>query len=271
MSYQCPLCNQALSLRAHSWVCENNHQFDCAKEGYVNLLPVQFKRSKEPGDSAEMINARREFLDAGFYQPMRDKVADLLQALLPMDNSVVLDIGCGEGYYTHQFYQNLKLHNPQVYGLDVSKVAIKYAAKRYSSIHFCVASSQRLPFCDASLNAVIRIYAPCNSGELARVIVNNGYIITVTPAPRHLYQLKALIYSEVHLHPLKEEQFDGFNKVAEHQVAYMMNLNGKQAFDLLQMTPFAWQASEEVKQSLAESECFVCETDFLIRVYQRHV
>lgn len=126
MSYQCPLCNQALSLRAHSWVCENNHQFDCAKEGYVNLPPVQFKRSKEPGDSAEMINARREFLDAGFYQPMRDKVADLLQALLPMDNSVVLDIGCGEGYYTHQFYQNLKLHNPQVYGLDVSKVAIKY-------------------------------------------------------------------------------------------------------------------------------------------------
>lgn len=151
------------------------------------------------------------------------------------------------------------------------KLRLNILTKRYSSIHFCVASSQRLPFCDASLNAVIRIYAPCNSGELARVIVNNGYIITVTPAPRHLYQLKALIYSEVHLHPLKEEQFDGFNKVAEHQVAYMMNLNGKQAFDLLQMTPFAWQASEEVKQSLAESECFVCETDFLIRVYQRHV
>lgn len=269
MSYQCPLCYQSLTLHDHSWCCENNHQFDCAKEGYVNLLPVQFKRSKEPGDSAEMISARREFLDAGFYQPMRDKVAEVIQTLLSENNCTVLDIGCGEGYYTEKIYQELKERNPQIYGLDVAKVAIKYAAKRYASIRFCVASSQRLPFCDASLNAVVRIYAPCNSAELARVITHNGYIVTVTPAPRHLYQLKALIYPQVHLHPLKEEQFDGFNKVAEHQVAYKMNLNGKQAFDLLQMTPFAWKASEEVKQSLAKSEHFECETDFLIRIYQR--
>ena len=130
MSYQCPLCSQSLSLNAHSWVCENNHHFDCAKEGYVNLLPVQFKRSKEPGDSNEMISARREFLDAGFYQPMRDKVADLMKTLLNENNCAILDIGCGEGYYTEHFYQELKSKNTQVYGLDVSKVAIKYAAKR---------------------------------------------------------------------------------------------------------------------------------------------
>ena len=268
MSYQCPLCNKSLSLNAHSWVCENNHHFDCAKEGYVNLLPVQFKRSKEPGDSNEMISARREFLDAGFYQPMRDKVADLMTTLLSENNCAVLDIGCGEGYYTDYFYQVLKPKRPQIYGLDVSKVAIKYAAKRYSSIQFCVASSQRLPFCDASLNAVIRIYAPCNGDELTRVIAKEGYIITVTPAPRHLYQLKALIYPQVHLHPLKEEEFKGFIKIAEHQVAYKMNLSGKQAFDLLQMTPFAWRASEDVKQSLLTNKTFECATDFLIRIYQ---
>lgn len=268
MSYQCPLCYQVLSLKGHSWVCENNHHFDCAKEGYVNLLPVQFKRSKEPGDSSEMISARREFLDAGFYQPMRDKVADIMDILLSEEHCTVLDIGCGEGYYTDHFYQKLKDKNPLIYGLDVAKVAIKYAAKRYSSIHFCVASSQRLPFCDSSLNAVVRIYAPCNGDELARVITKEGYIITVTPAPRHLYQLKALIYPQVHLHPLKEEHFNGFTKIEEHQVAYTMNLSGKQAFDLLQMTPFAWRASEEVRNSLVISEAFECETDFLIRVYQ---
>lgn len=269
MSYQCPLCYQPLSIKNHSWVCENNHHFDCAKEGYVNLLPVQFKRSKEPGDSAEMINARREFLDAGFYQPLRDKVADLIQTLLLEQNSAILDIGCGEGYYTQQIYQQLADKQPTVYGLDVAKVAIKYAAKRYSAIKFCVASSQRLPFCDASLNAVVRIYAPCHGDELTRVIKSGGYIITATPAPRHLYQLKALIYSQVHLHPLKEEHFNGFNKIATHHVAYNMNLTGKQAFNLLQMTPFAWRASEEIKQTLLASEHFVCETDFLIQVYQR--
>ena len=269
MSYQCPLCYQALYLQSNSWVCENNHHFDCAKEGYVNLLPVQFKRSKEPGDSAEMINARREFLDAGSYQPMRDKVAELIQTLLPEHNCTVLDIGCGEGYYTQQIYQKLSDRNPQIYGLDVSKVAVKYAAKRYCAIRFCVASSQRLPFCDDSLNAVVRIYAPCNENELTRVIKKDGYIITVAPAPRHLYQLKELIYPQVHLHPLKEEQFIGFDKVAEHQVSYTMELSGKQAFNLLQMTPFAWRASEETKQSLIARELFECETDFLICIYQR--
>ncbi len=93
-----------------------------------------------------MISARRDFLDAGFYQPMRDKVAQLVAEHLPEDNPQVLDIGCGEGYYTYQIYQQLKSKNPQVYGLDVAKVAIKYAAKRYAPIQFCVASSQRLPF-----------------------------------------------------------------------------------------------------------------------------
>ena len=71
MSYSCPLCHAPLSRSDNHYSCPQRHQFDLAKEGYVNLLPVQFKRSRDPGDSAEMMQARRAFLDAGHYRPLR--------------------------------------------------------------------------------------------------------------------------------------------------------------------------------------------------------
>ncbi len=270
MNYQCPLCFNLLTLQNNSWRCENNHQFDCAKEGYVNLLPVQHKRSKDPGDSAEMMQARREFLNAGHYDAMRQLVADKLNHSISEKKSTVLDIGCGEGYYTNYFMQSLAKQSKtqSVFGLDVSKVAIRYAAKRYPSVHFCVASSHRLPFASQSIDAIVRIYAPCKADELARVLRPTGILITVTPAPEHLQELKQLIYSEVKLHPLKEEQLPQFKLLDESHLNYAMPLAGEEAFVLLQMTPFAWRASEEVKQELKRSGIKNYTADFMVRVYQ---
>lgn len=174
MSYTCPLCHAPLSRSANSYICPQRHQFDLAKEGYVNLLPVQFKRSRDPGDSAEMMQARRAFLDGGYYQPLREAICSYLRAFAPGE---LLDIGCGEGYYTHAFAAIAA----RSFGLDVSKSAIRAAAKRYPQVEFCVASSQRLPFADRSLDAVVRIYAPCNADELARVVKAGGWVITATP------------------------------------------------------------------------------------------
>lgn len=155
MSFSCPLCHQPLSREKNSYICPQRHQFDMAKEGYVNLLPVQHKRSRDPGDSAEMMQARRAFLDAGHYQPLRDAIVAQLRERLDDKATAVLDIGCGEGYYTHAFADAL----PEIttFGLDVSKVAIKAAAKRYPQVTFCVASSHRLPFSDTSMDAIIRM------------------------------------------------------------------------------------------------------------------
>ncbi len=158
-----------------------------AKEGYVNLLPVQHKRSRDPGDSAEMMQARRAFLDAGHYQPLRDAIVAQLRERLDEKATAVLDIGCGEGYYTR--ICRCAARNHHVW-LDVSKVAIKAAAKRYPQVTFCVASSHRLPFSDTSMDAIIRIYAPCKAEELARVVKLGGWVITATPGPRHLMELK---------------------------------------------------------------------------------
>lgn len=187
MNYQCPLCHQPLSLTEKTFKCENNHQFDLAKEGYVNLMPAHHKRSKDPGDNKEMMQARRRFLEGNHYDPMRQEVARLCAKYTEGTTHQLLDIGCGEGYYTDQVQQSLFEQDPQatVFGLDISKVAIRYASKRYPNCQFSVASSHRLPFADQSMDAILRIYAPCKAEELQRVIKDNGVVITVTPAGRH--------------------------------------------------------------------------------------
>ncbi|MFT4272250.1 MAG: 23S rRNA (guanine(745)-N(1))-methyltransferase [Pantoea sp.] len=267
MSLICPLCHQPLLLQTASYRCDTGHQFDLAKEGYVNLLPVQHKSSRQPGDSPEMLLARREFLDAGYYQPLRDRVAAWLSERLPAVSAQLLDIGCGEGYYTAEMAAALP--QAQVYGLDVAKAAIRMAAKRYRSIKFCVASSQRLPFADASLDGIVRIYAPCNEEELSRVVKPGGYLLTVTPGAHHLEQFKALIYREVQLHAAEEKVYAGFNQVAQESLRYRMTLSGVAATTLLQMTPFAWRAREEVWQTLARATAFDCEADFTLTLWQR--
>ncbi|MBJ3813734.1 23S rRNA (guanine(745)-N(1))-methyltransferase [Shimwellia pseudoproteus] len=269
MSYLCPLCHGPLQAVAHHYACPTGHQFDRAKEGYVNLLPVQHKRSKDPGDSPEMMAARRAFLDAGYYQPLRDRVVNTLAAALASLPGDVLDIGCGEGYYTHQFAPLAARHGAECYGLDVSKTAIRYAAKRYRDSQFCVASSHRLPFADGAFAAVVRIYAPCKAPELSRVLVPGGVVITVTPGPRHLVQFKGLIYPQVKLHDAQPEVLEGFTLAGEQALSYPMTLPGNQAVALLQMTPFAWRAQPEVWQQLAAERAFDCEADFIIRLWRR--
>ncbi|MEZ9232045.1 23S rRNA (guanine(745)-N(1))-methyltransferase [Vibrio amylolyticus] len=271
MSYACPLCHQSLTLNERTYRCESNHAFDLAKEGYINLMPVQHKRSKDPGDNKEMMQARRAFLQAGHYDPMRQAVAALCKENTPSKNAQLLDIGCGEGYYTDQVASLLReaSEDASVYGLDISKVAIRYAAKQYAQCHFSVASSHRLPFSDQSLDTILRIYAPCKAEELSRTLRDEGKVVTVTPAARHLYQLRERIYPDVRLHSEDPETIRGFELVHQEKLNYTMELKKGEAMQLLQMTPFAWKASEELKEELLNAEEFSCEADFMLRVYKK--
>ena len=271
MAYQCPLCQLPLAQSPKAYVCANNHQFDIAKEGYVNLMPAHHKRSKDPGDNKEMTQARRRFLNTGHYDPMRDRVAQLCRQYLKETQHQLLDIGCGEGYYTTYVADTLAQQQAaaQTFGLDISKVAVRYAAKRYPNCQFAVASSHRLPFADGSLDGVLRIYAPCKEQELARCVKANGVVITVTPAPHHLYQYKERIYETVRLHDDNPEEIAGFHLVHSEQLRYTMTLNSQDALDLLQMTPLAWHASDEFRDFLSGVASFESEADFTLRVYQR--
>jgi len=264
--YLCPLCQQPLSLVEHSYQCSNRHSFDLAREGYVNLLPVQNKRSKDPGDNKDMMQARRQFLQAGWYQPLANAVCQLLHTLAPKQ---LLDLGCGEGYYTQQI-QNA-LPSTEIHGVDISKSAIKFAAKAHKQIQFCVASAYQLPFANNSFDAVVRIYAPSQVGELQRIITPGGYLLAVSPGPQHLVEIKQAVYENVRLHDDAVIQIAGFTAVKRQQLSF--NLAFKKPEDVLalvQMVPLAWKFSAEQKQQFADNTPSIS-VDFLLDLYQRDI
>jgi len=269
-AFICPLCQTHFTQTSNTQVCENNHHFDIAKEGYLNLLPVNAKNSKNPGDNKEMMMARRTFLDSGGYQPLAEKLANLVTKLLAdKDNATLLDLGCGEGYYTNLLANQLP-ESATITALDISKVAIRYAAKRYKTINFCVASAYDVPLEDNSLDALIRIYAPSLDSELQRLIKQDGYLITVTPAPRHLFELREKIYEQVNAHQSENEAPVGFTKIEQINLNYPLQISKPQILeDLIQMTPFAWKFNEQKMQGLLAEEKWQVECDFNIEVYQK--
>ncbi|MDA7746393.1 23S rRNA (guanine(745)-N(1))-methyltransferase [Psychromonas sp.] len=266
----CPLCRSPFTKINNTEVCENNHHFDIAKEGYLNLLPVQSKSSKNPGDNKEMMSARRAFLSTGGYFPLAQKIAQISeQYLANIKQATLLDLGCGEGYYTNLLKQQLSSHN--IVGLDISKIAIRYAAKRYPDIHFCVASAYQIPLLDDSIDLIVRIYAPSKAEELTRLIKENGYLITVTPAPRHLFQLREAIYEQVNSHAEENEAVKGFTKVEQITLNYELDIDDPQQLkDLINMTPFAWKFTPEKLTELLGQQRWKVECDFNIEVFLKN-
>lgn len=258
--YLCPLCAASLELNEKSYVCENNHRFDLAKEGYLNLLPVQFKHSAEPGDNKQMMQARREFLEAGYYEPMAKALAIMVNAHQPTH---LLDLGCGEGYYSRK----IEAYCPNammLHGVDIAKFAIAAAAKKQANARFIVASANRLPYADRYFDFVLRVFAPSNEHELRRILKPSGLLLTVTPGPRHLWQLKEFIYAEVNEHALENALPQGFERMDTQRISYKIAPNPQQRIDLLQMTPFAWRASENARQAIKDAAEFKIETDFIL-------
>ena len=263
--YRCPLCKNKLSLTEKSYHCENNHSFDLAKQGYVNLLPVQAKRSKEPGDNKAMVRARRAFLDKGFYQPLVDTMLSLYQKYADCSKPV-FDAGCGEGFYTHQH----KTLNNNVYGVDIAKETIKIAAKRYRECHFSVATLSDLPFNNEYFSWVYSVYAPILETEFTRILEPSGYLLTVTPAEQHLYELKSLIYQQVNKHDISKRPIENLTLIHEQQLNYLMNFTeSKDILNLLAMTPFAFKATPELIEHLSQLTTFTCQADFILRLYQK--
>ena len=269
-AFICPLCHTPFKQTNTTQICTNNHHFDIAKEGYLNLLPVNAKNSKNPGDNKEMMIARRAFLNSEGYLPLAERICELIATLLAdREQAQLLDLGCGEGYYTNLLANRLPEHFI-INALDISKIAIRYAAKRNKKINFCVASAYDVPLADDSLDLLLRIYAPSLDSELQRLLKQGGYLITVTPAPRHLFQLREKIYQQVNEHAQENEPPAGFIKVEQINLAYPLQITQAQRLqDLINMTPFAWKFNEQKMQALLSEESWLIECDFNIEIYQK--
>ena len=263
--YRCPLCKKALLSDNKTYRCESNHSFDQAKQGYVNLLPVQFKHSKEPGDNKAMVQARRAFLDKGHYQPLVDSMLALYQKYA-VKTANIFDAGCGEGFYTHQH----KTACNSVYGVDIAKETIKIAAKRYQNCFFSVATLSDTPFADQQFGWIYSVYAPILENEFTRILQEQGYLLTVTPAENHLFELKSMIYRQANKHDTDKLPIEKLTLVEEQRLNYPIEFtNSEDALNLLAMTPFSFKASEALISELKQKTDFSCQADFILRLYQK--
>lgn len=264
-NYLCPICHAKLQKEDRQLRCDKNHSFDYAKEGYVNLLPVQNKKSLNPGDDKNMVMARRAFLTAGHYDFLREALTNNLQAL---SLQVVVDLGCGEGYYTNHFAQCLPLAS--IYGIDISKSAVKYAAKRNDKVHYSVGTNAALPFSTHSIDAIVNVFAPLVPAECFRILNDEGIIVRVSPGPRHLWQLKEYVYPTPQLHEAPQD-LAGFQVKQRIEVKSTQTVDNVNLAPLLQMTPFGWKIKTEQLARLNELTSLDIEFDFLIDLLHKNV
>ncbi len=258
--WQCPVCSEALNLTQRTWRCVNGHCFDCAKEGYVNLLLAQHKNSKAPGDNKDMVQARQDFLATHAYQPLAMKIAELVGKHLSENiessegnEPLLFDVGCSEGYYSAQIQQVLKTSDISLHvaGLDIAKPAVQKAAKVHKHNHYCVASSYNIPLADISVDIALQVFAPASSDEIKRVLKHNGMWFLIEPAPEHLHELKAFVYDIVQHHEVSAELAPGFALEELVELSFECRLDSpEQRLNLLKMTPYYWRISPENKEKL---------------------
>lgn len=253
----CPICKSRLFELDTTLKCLSSHSFDKAKQGYVNLL-MKNSSGKRHGDDRLMVLSRRSFLNKGYYSPLRDAVKETVGA-----GHLVLDSGCGEGYYTSALSEN-----NTVIGIDISKDALKLAARTCGTSHFAVASVSEIPLPDRSVDTVVCIFAPEVQSEFSRVLSANGRLITVTPMENHLSELKAAVYDTPYLNPPPETTKEGFTLISKKEVKYDITLDcNEDILSLFKMTPYYYKTSEKDQNKLLTLDTLTTRLEFLVAEY----
>lgn len=295
----CPTCATPLTLSDKSLSCSNNHCFDQAKQGYFNLLLSNKKKSKQPGDNAEMVAARHVFLETGIYQPISDALNQVCREHLPTTKlatsqsaNTILDIGCGEGYYTNRLWQALadqeqaseectyqdytgqkpaNKNTLELIGLDISKDAIRFAAKRNKDITWIVASGAEIPVSPHSQQLITCLFTRLMPEGMSKALATSGKLVVVTTGKQHLLEMRNVLYNDV------KEQFMNpeatlnslFNKVTEQTVQYQHTLiSQNQISSLLAMTPHQWRAPESGRLKLQSLNELAITIDVTITVFE---
>ena len=264
MDYQCPLCAQLLRREEKRYVCPQGHSFDIARQGYVNLLTVQQKHSLDPGDTRQQVLSRRAFLESGFYAPISEA---LNQAALDYNaQGEILDVGCGEGYYSARLAAALGL---SLTGLDISKEAVRCAAGQYKAYAWLCATAAHIPVPDGSVGTLSSLFALTLPGEFRRVLRKNGLFLQVLAAEDHLLGLKSIVY-DVLTHKQKDTApaLPGFALLESRQIRFDFTAEGEQIQRLFAMTPHLFRIGKAGAQRLAEATVLRDTASCVLNVYR---
>ena len=265
MKLLCPICGEPLDQTDRQYRCIRNHSFDMARQGYVNLLVVQQKHSLNPGDTREQVLSRREFLEAGFYAPIAQALIETAREL--GITGQILDVGCGEGWYSAQLADAL---GAPLTGLDISKEAVRCAAAKYKGKQWICATAAHIPVEDGSVSLLTSLFALTLPQEFARVLKKGGYYFQVLAAEDHLLGLKGIIYDQLNF---KEKntvpELPGFELVKSVPIRFSFTVEGQQVQNLFSMTPHVFRIGKDGAERLRKTEILTDTASCVLNVYRR--
>lgn len=257
----CPVCGSPLTLQGPSLKCANGHSFDLAKEGYVNLLRTN-KSGDRIGDDKFSARCRRDFLSKGYYSILAHRLSQLLKH----SSGCLLDICCGEGYYTSYVADNIGL---DAYGFDISREMVRLAAKRGAG-KFFVANMAAIPVEDASFDCAMHLFAPFHEPEFARVLKPGGILLSVTPGARHLFGLKEAVYDTPYLNDEAPPQTTQLQLLSTEKLTGKILLRTPEDIDaVFRMTPYYFHTSQKDRDKLLAHAQLETEIEFMIHTFQK--
>jgi len=279
----CPVCNEALRLNGSkkSLQCNQSHLFDIAKQGYANLLLSQNKKSKQPGDTPQMVQARTAFLDKGYYQGIAEKLESITQRYTEnIKLRTYCDLACGEGYYTNRLHQSLiesqsstSTCPPITTGIDISSPAIRAACRRDKTIQWLIASTARIPLSSDSQDLVSGLFFHFNLAEIQRILRPGGILILANTGPNHLIELRNAVYDDIK--PEKDinivNNSGALTHIKKESLHHRISLTRtEEILQLLSMTPHYWRAKPVKKAALSELNKLDLTIDIQFDIFIKH-
>lgn len=274
----CPIDGAQLNSHAKQLVCENGHVFDIARQGYVNLLPVQHKRTKHPGDSKAMVLARTQFLNSGVYQPIATMLTELVYSQMTGDTEACfLDAGCGEGYYFDNLFNFLRDKKDDInlsfIGLDISKDAIVQATKRNRQITWVVGTNRQPPVKDESVDIILSLFGFLSVEGFKKILKPGGKIILADPGYEHLKELREIIYPEVKKQDhtdFPQVEIAGFSLIKNETLQFKTLISSNEQINhLLVMTPHFYRASKSGREIACALPELSITVDVTFRVFEK--
>lgn len=270
----CPICSGPIQVmqaaNTGSLRCSRGHCFDIAKQGYVNLLPHPPRGAYDKS----MFEARRRVSASGFFEPLLERISGRISRELAFDAEPphLLDAGCGEGSALARIVDQVheragtKLLGA---GVDISKEAIRIAARESSRAIWCVADLARCPFADRTFGFILNLLSPSNYSEFRRLLSDDGLVIKVIPGSAYLRELREVLYRQTDRQHYDNERtaalfFRHFHLLETESVQYRLPAAPTFLADVIRMTPLSWGASEEqIRQALRMEDAEIT-ADFTI-------
>ncbi len=260
LDFLCPICKTPLGEKDGDAACKNGHLFDRAKEGYFYLLPP---KANAPGDNADMVRARRDFLDCGFYAPLADAIANEINSLFNRPISVV-DAGCGTGFYLAHIIEKRQNTGDEYVAIDISKNAVKICAKRNKCAQCAVASVFDIPLPDDFADVVVCVFSPFAMNEYARILKDDGVLLLAYPCENHLIELRSALYENVRDVATALPK-STLTLASKREISFSFKLeSSKQIADLLTMTPYVYRAPKQSVEGVKSKESMSLTADFCL-------